>query len=47
MQLHRIRSGSQTITVTVPGKPTGAGIDPNNLLADRDPENNIKNVMNR
>ncbi len=44
MQLHRIRSGSQTITVTVPGKPTGAGIDPNNLLVDRDPENNIKNV---
>jgi hypothetical protein len=23
---------------------TGAGIDPHNLLADRDPENNIKNV---
>jgi ABC-2 type transport system permease protein len=44
MQLHRIRSGSQMITVTVPGKPTGAGIDPHNLLADRDPENNIKNV---
>jgi ABC-type transport system involved in multi-copper enzyme maturation permease subunit len=44
MQLHRIRSGSQTMTVTVPSKPTGAGIDPNNLLADRDPENNIKNV---
>jgi len=44
MQLHRIRSGSQTITVTVPSKPTGTGIDPNNLLVDRDPENNIKNV---
>ena len=47
MQLHRIRSGSQTITVTVPGKPTGAGIDPNNLLADRDENDNIKNVINR
>ena len=44
MQLHRIRSGSQTITVTVPGKPTGAGIDPHNLLADRDENDNIKNV---
>ena len=47
MQLHRIRSGSQTITVTAPSKPTGAGIDPNNLLADRDPNDNIKNVINR
>ena len=29
---HRIRSGQQTITVTVPRKPTRAGIDPQNLL---------------
>ena len=41
---HRIRSGQQTITVTVPRKPTRAGIDPENLLIDLDPENNIKDV---
>ena len=28
MQKHRIRSGKQTITVTVPRKPARAGIDP-------------------
>ena len=32
VQMHRIRSGEQTITVTVPGKPTRAGIDPYRLL---------------
>jgi hypothetical protein len=34
LQQHRIRTGKQTITLTVPGKPTRAGIDPNNLLID-------------
>ena len=29
---HRIRSGEQTITVTVPGRPAHAGIDPYHLL---------------
>ncbi|MBA2243758.1 MAG: hypothetical protein H0W11_02310 [Gemmatimonadetes bacterium] len=32
LQKHRIRSGGQTITVTVPRKPARAGIDPYNLL---------------
>ncbi len=32
MQMHRIRSGEQTITVTVPRKPARAGIDPYHLL---------------
>ena len=32
VQMHRIRSGEQTITVTVPRKPVGAGIDPYHLL---------------
>jgi hypothetical protein len=41
---HRIRSGRQTITVTVPRKPTRAGIDPENLLIDLDTENNSKDV---
>ena len=44
LQMHRVRSGNQTITVTVPGKPTGAGIDPHNLLTDREPEEIIQNV---
>lgn len=34
VQKHRIRSGNQTITVTVPGKPTRAAIDPRHLLSD-------------
>ena len=41
---HRIRAGQQTITVTVPRKPTRAGIDPENLLIDLDTENNIRDV---
>ena len=32
LQKHRIRSGRQTITVTVPERPDRAGIDPYNLL---------------
>jgi len=44
VQKHRIRSGKQTITVTVPGKPTRAGIDPNDLLIDWEMGDNIKAV---
>lgn len=33
---HRIRSGGQTITVTVPGRPAHAGIDPYQLLDTED-----------
>ena len=32
VQKHRIRSGTQTITVTVPERPARGGIDPYNLL---------------
>lgn len=32
LQKHRVRSGEQTITVTVPRKPLRAGIDPFHLL---------------
>lgn len=32
VQKHRIRSGTQTITVTLPHKPARGGIDPYNLL---------------
>ena len=43
---HRIRSGTQTITVTVPHKPDLAGIDPYHLLdwEERDDDDNIETV---
>jgi ABC-2 type transport system permease protein len=34
LQIHRIRSGKQTIKVTVPRKPERGGIDPNFLMID-------------
>jgi hypothetical protein len=34
MQQHRVHSGTQTITVTVPRKPDRTGIDPRHLLSD-------------
>ena len=40
---HRIRSGTQTITVTVPEKPARGGIDPYNLL-DWEEGDNIEGV---
>jgi hypothetical protein len=44
VQKHRIRSGEQTITVTVPHKPARAGIDPHYLLFDLEMDNNIEAV---
>ncbi|MDB5232435.1 MAG: transporter permease [Chitinophagaceae bacterium] len=44
LQKHRIRTGQQTITLTVPNKPTRAGIDPNNLLIDLKVNDNSKIV---
>jgi ABC-2 type transport system permease protein len=41
---HRIRSGTQQITVTVPHKPARAGIDPDLLLIDLETGDNIKEV---
>ena len=43
VQKHRIRSGRQTITVTVPHRPARAGIDPYNLL-DWEEGDNIEPV---
>ncbi len=45
MQKHRIRSGEQTITVTVPRKPIQAGIDPNRLLIDLQMGDNVEKVI--
>jgi ABC-2 type transport system permease protein len=44
MQMHRVHSGEQTITVTVPRKPAHAGIDPYHLLIDWEMDDNIEEV---
>ncbi|HEX6040282.1 hypothetical protein [Longimicrobium sp.] len=41
---HRIRSGEQTITVTVPKKPSDAGIDPYVVLIDLERFDNVEKV---
>ncbi|KFA94119.1 ABC transporter permease/M1 family aminopeptidase [Archangium violaceum] len=49
VRLHRIRSGEQTITVTVPREPVLAGIDPYHLLdwEERADDDNIEAVKAR
>ena len=44
LQMHRIRSGEQTITVTVPREPSDAGIDPYHLLIDLERFDNVEEV---
>lgn len=44
VQKHRVRSGRQTVTVTVPRKPVRGGIDPNHLLIDLETEDNLEEV---
>ncbi len=44
LQMHRLVSGQQTITVTVPKKPARAGIDPSHLLIDLKTNDNIEKV---
>lgn len=44
LQKHRIRSGEQTITVTVPSEPSDAGIDPYHLLIELDRFDNVEEV---
>jgi ABC-2 type transport system permease protein len=45
LRMHRVRSGEQRITVTVPKRPARAGIDPRGLLIDIEPDDNLKEVM--
>ena len=47
--LHKypISTGKQTLTVTVPRKPTSAGIDPNSLLIDVKTDNNVEEAQIR
>jgi ABC-type transport system involved in multi-copper enzyme maturation permease subunit len=44
LKQHRIRSGRQTITVTVPREPARAGIDPYRKLIDRQRDDNVVEV---
>ncbi|HYG10664.1 MAG TPA: hypothetical protein VD835_11990, partial [Pyrinomonadaceae bacterium] len=44
VRMHRIRSGEQTITVTVPRKPARAGIDPHYLLINLETDNNVETI---
>jgi aminopeptidase N len=44
LRMHRIRSGEQTIKVTVPRKPDRGGIDPNSLMIDVRRDDNMMGV---
>jgi hypothetical protein len=44
LERQRIRSGKQTIRITVPSRPARAGIDPWHELIDRDKDDNIVSV---
>ena len=44
LQMHRVRAGEQTITVTVPSEPARAGIDPYHLLVDLATDDNVAEV---
>ena len=44
---HPISAGKQTITVTVPRKPTSAGIDPNSLLIEVKTDDNVEEAKIR
>jgi ABC-2 type transport system permease protein len=44
LQMHRISSGKQAITLEVPTKPERAGIDPRYLLIDLKTDNNVRKL---
>ncbi len=44
LAMHRIRTGAQAITVTVPARPARAGIDPRHLLIDVEPADNVGDI---
>lgn len=44
LKRHRIRSGAQTIRITVPREPARAGIDPDRKLIDRRRDDNVVDV---
>lgn len=44
LAMHRICTGQQTITITVPRQPASAGIDPRHLLIDVEPDDNVVDI---
>ncbi len=46
-RLHRIRSGTQRLTLTVPATATWAGVDPRSLLFDLKPGDNVVRVARK
>jgi hypothetical protein len=47
LKQHRIRSGKQTIELTVPRQPTRAGIDPYRKFIERERDDNIAEVVDK
>jgi ABC-2 type transport system permease protein len=47
LEKHRIRSGKQTITITVNEEPYRTGIDPYHLLIDLKTEDNVKDLVQK
>jgi ABC-type transport system involved in multi-copper enzyme maturation permease subunit len=47
LRAHRVRAGRQRITITVPGRPARAGIDPRHLLTDDAPGDNVREIATR
>ena len=45
LRTHRIREREPTITVTIPARPVRAGIDPDHLLVDDEPYDNVRTVI--
>jgi aminopeptidase N len=44
VQRHRIRSGKQTIRITIPREPARAGVDPHRKLIERERDDNVVEV---
>lgn len=44
LKKHKIKSGKNTVQVTISGEPAKAGVDPLNVLIDRNSGDNIMNV---
>jgi aminopeptidase N len=44
LRQHRVRAGRQAIVVTVPGRPTRAGIDPHRRLIERERDDNVAEI---
>ncbi len=45
LRVHRLQTGPQTVTITVPRRPARAGIDPRHLLIDVRPGDNVVDIL--